>query len=291
MATKYPEVDSTSGLGSLPPEENVHRDFEETLTTEPTEAEADRGGTHAVLQESYDREIWRLQGKGVSKLTLKGIDSHKVTVSESKFQPSSSTPAFATERTWPLYSDGQDVPRERVEHMRNSGKGKSNEVRQVTQATGYDFEVRQIYSKLADQLQEFEGGEDCYLLPIENGILFSKKKIAKSKDNVPDSVCVEHEPRRGKVFLNGVLLAATVTQDSSIYRRKHVKLGLRGNFLILPEDEIDVLGRGNEATVLMANDVLTGDKLAVKKMEISEKMLSGSDPFAAFLKLAGCEQT
>ncbi|XP_078655812.1 uncharacterized protein LOC144902315 isoform X2 [Branchiostoma floridae x Branchiostoma belcheri] len=262
MATKYrnqsPKDTSSfidSGLGE---EENTHhvdtyQDFEETLT-KAIEEEASDGGSHSMLQESYDRELWRFEGKNVSKLTLKGIYGRSVSVSESTL----------------TYSKGQDVPPECLENVRNRGEGKSDK-------------FRQIYSDLADHLQGFKKAKDCYLLPIENGILISQKEITTAMDNIPGFISVEQKPRRGKVLFKDVALEATVSHGRSITYTRKCEDG--GNFLVL-----NVIGKGCDGIVYKAMDVQTGDQFAVKRMEVTTKMLC-RNPISAFLKLIGCEQT
>ncbi|CAH1252719.1 TAOK1 [Branchiostoma lanceolatum] len=257
-----------SGLGSSAAQHVENLDLEELPF--PIESEADNGGSQSMLQESYVRELWRLEGKKASKLTIKGIDERSTSVSVSECTFETSTQA---------YSHGKEVPTDILENVRSKGERKSDK-------------VGEIYFTLADHLQEFEEAKDCYLLPIENGLLISPKKIIRvtDSDHISDSIVrVEQGPRRGKVFMEvedeEVALEATVSKDRGIaYRPGYQEEG--GNFLVLSE-----IGDGNEATVYKAMDVRTVDHFAVKRMEISKQMRQWKDPLSGFLKLAGCEQT
>ncbi|XP_066271356.1 uncharacterized protein [Branchiostoma lanceolatum] len=279
--TSSPVSEADSGLGSLAAQDVENLEEEPlTLAVEPV---SDNGGSQSMLQESYDQELWRLEGKKASKLTIKGIYERSISVSESTFEIS--TPGTvsddvrsgyedeaavrAAEGRTLTYSDRQEVPSDIWKNLRSKGEGKTHE-------------VGKVYSALADHLRGVEKAEDCYLLPIENGLLISPKEITTFTDNTPGSIVrVEQEPRRG-VFMT---METAVSKDRDIaYRPGQQAEG--GNFLVLTE-----VGDGIEAIVYKAMDVRTGDKFAVKKMEISERMREWKDPLSGFLKLPGCEQT
>ncbi|KAI8506218.1 hypothetical protein Bbelb_156450 [Branchiostoma belcheri] len=163
------------------------------------------------------------------------------------------------------FQRGSEVPPHLLRDVEQRGQGKSSQ---------------EFFSFVAEHLKAFDKVENCYLLPIQNGLLISQYEVTMG--NIQDStVNVTQITGRGTI----VLLRPTVSPDrqASVYSPETETTP--GQFTI---DGDEPLGTGVEGSVWDAKDKDSHDVFVAKTIPLADFKPAAA---AAFLTLTGCKQT
>ncbi|XP_078588443.1 uncharacterized protein LOC144869217 isoform X2 [Branchiostoma floridae x Branchiostoma japonicum] len=164
---------------------------------------------------------------------------------------------------------GSEVSPHLLEDIKKRGEGKSSH-------------VQAFFSFVAEHLRDFEEVKDCYLLPLQNGLLISPHEVTRG--NIQDStVTVAQMTANGRGTI--VLLNTTVSSDNTTPRYRPETQTTPGHFTYEGDKP---LGAGVEGTVWNVKDKMSRDVFVVKEIPLTEFKPAAA---AAFLKLTGCDQT
>ncbi|XP_035667151.1 uncharacterized protein LOC118409886 isoform X2 [Branchiostoma floridae] len=166
------------------------------------------------------------------------------------------------------YRRGSDVSPHLLQEVKERGAGKSPH-------------VQEFFSFIAKHLASFGEVEDCYILPLRNGLLISQSELTV-RSIQGTKLTVAQTTVRGTI----ILLNPTVSQDmKATYRPDHESSTTPGNF-----ETRKRLGRGAEGPVYNAADIESNDEFAFKKIPLA-KFGSYKEAAAAFLELKGSTNT